>query len=79
MATIKRIQLSERDIKTGKIVKNESFLYSELKNLIKTKNKDFFNHWLWGKVRLAAVDLVFLTLSALTDLDKPGRNRLHVR
>ena len=79
MATIQRIQLSERNVKTGQIVKNESFLYGELKELIKKRNPGYFSHWFYGKTRTAALEKVFASFSKLTDLDKPGRSRIDIR
>jgi hypothetical protein len=67
MATIYKIQLVSKNVKSGKFVKNRSHYYPALKGLIIGENKRFFNHWLYGKIRVAVLDLVFATLSKLTD------------
>ncbi len=57
----------------GRILKNENYTYSKLKSIIRITSGRYFYHSIWGKLRRAVLDQVFVVLEELTDLDKPGK------
>ncbi len=67
----KRIKLSERD-KKGRIYKNESFTFDELRDYVLRRDYRYFHHWWYGPSRIKTLDRILGDFSAIIDLDMPG-------
>lgn len=72
---MKSIQLVEVDA-SGKITKNERYFYTKLKKHIINFRPEYWNNFIFGKLRRNALKVVFEEFEKLTDMDKKGRNKL---
>ncbi len=71
---MKFISLFERS--DGKIRKNESYTFDEIKFAIIKNNYRFFNHWWYGFERGKALDVILKTFKDLIDQDKEGKHTI---
>ena len=57
----------------GRILKNENYAYDDLKRKVRVMPGRYFYHPILGKIRRAALDMVFKVFAELTDLDPEGQ------
>ena len=73
---MKYVSLFERNNK-GKIFKNESFTFNQMREKIIKNNKNYFYHWWYGVDRRVVLDKILNTLSDIIDKDQEGNFTLN--
>ena len=68
----KGIKLSQRDAK-GRIAKNGFFYFDQMRERQLKMNEKFFSHFLFGRIRMRALEVFLATMSKLIDLDNEGK------
>jgi hypothetical protein len=64
---MKSVTLKQRNPSTGRWATNKPYDYDELQELVYEMNPGYFNHWLLGRIRRNAVDIVFNSLFKLCE------------
>jgi len=68
---MKYVSLFERN-KKGRIVKNESFTFNQMREKMIKNNRKYFMHWWYGENRRETLNLILNTFSELIDKDQEG-------
>lgn len=71
---MKFISLFERS--GGRITKNESFTFDEMRAFLITKDQEYYNHWFFGKSRKATLDRILKKFKTIIDMDEEGNHKI---
>ncbi len=72
---MKKVQLVERS-SAGRIFKNESYSYGQLRKAVMAENGNYFHDFFLGGFRRKVLERILETFERLTNKDKPGQHTL---